>query len=53
MTDYIATLLLTLAGCFGVYLIWLMKQPIPPERSELDNDQPPVRVRMRLREDGE
>jgi hypothetical protein len=73
MTDYIATLALTLAGCAGVYLIWLMKQPLPPERHEdgwwhwdmpskdplpperhqMDDDQPPVRIKMWMREPGE
>jgi hypothetical protein len=46
MIDYIYAAALFALGCFGVCLIWLMKQPLPPERSELDNDQPPVRVKM-------
>lgn len=32
-------------GCCGVYLIWLAKQPlpvVPPERTELDSDDPRI-----------
>jgi hypothetical protein len=32
-------------ACCGVWLIWLMKQPlprIPPERTELDSDDPRI-----------
>lgn len=53
MIDYIYAAALLGLGCIGVYLIHLMKQPLPPERSELDNDTPPVRVRMWMKEPGE
>lgn len=53
MTDYIYAAALFCLGCFGVYRLRRMRQTVPPERHEIDNDQPPVRVRMWLREGGE
>ena len=43
MTEYLASIALTLMGCVGVYLIWLMKQPLPPpERHQMDADDPRI-----------
>jgi hypothetical protein len=37
---------------FAIWLLWLMRRPtvVPPERTELDNTEPPVRVPPKAKE---
>jgi hypothetical protein len=42
---WIFAILLFGIGCFGVWLLWLMRQPLPkvgPDRTELDSDDPRI-----------
>ena len=47
---WIFAILLFGTGRFGAWLIWLIRRPrvVPPDRTELDNDQPPRDPGIRL-----
>ena len=41
---WIFAILLFGIGCFGLWLIWMIRRPpaVPPDRTELDSDDPRI-----------
>jgi hypothetical protein len=49
---WIFAILLFGIGCFGLWMLWLMRRPpvVLPDRTELDNAEPLVRVPPKAKE---